>query len=142
MNEKDFINKWIEKIETTLQKFPDDYVNNIETENHKMPGKPITLGSELFGQFEIVDLDGNLVLQTGNYSLIKYILYANRLKPSSIVRPIDENIIAQVVKEYEAQLDSIVKEIKTEISKLLPTSDFLRVSNQIFNSLNLKRYQL
>ncbi len=142
MNEKDFISKWLTKIETSLPNFPDDYVNNIETENYKMPGKPITLGSELFGQFEIVDLDGNLVIQTDNYSLIKYVLYANRLKPSSIVRPLDENIIVQVVKEYEAQLDSIVKEIKTEISKLLPASDFLRVSNQIFNSLNLKRYQL
>ena len=142
MSEKDFISKWIGKIETSLPKFPDDYVNNIETENHKMPGKPITLGSELFGQFEIVDLDGNPVIQTDNYSLIKYVLYANRLKPASILKPIDENNIAKVVKEYEAQLDSIVKEIKTEISKLLPASDFLRVSNQIFNSLNLKRYQL
>ncbi|MDA3860265.1 MAG: hypothetical protein PF445_03475 [Melioribacteraceae bacterium] len=140
MNEKDFISKWIQKIELSLPKFPDDFVNNIETENYNMPGKPITLGSELFGQFEIVDLDGSPVLQTENYNYIKYILYSNKLKPTNIPKPKDESKIASVVKEYEAQLDSIVKEIKHELAKLLPTSDFLRVSNQIFNSLNLQRY--
>ena len=36
-----------------------------------MPGKPIALGSELFGQFELVDLDGNPVLQTDDYNFIK-----------------------------------------------------------------------
>jgi len=142
MNEKDFISKWIEKIESNFQKFPNDFVNNIETENYALPEKPITLGSELFGQYEIVDLDGNPVLQTDDYNFIKYVLYANRLKPSNIPKPISVAEIARVVKEYEAQLDSIVKDIKVELKKLLPTSDFLRISNQIFNALNLQRYQL
>ncbi len=140
MNEKDFINKWIEKIESSFQIFPNDYVTNIEIENYEMPGKPIALGSELFGQFEIVDLEGNLVLQTGDYNFIKYVLYANRLKPEAIPKPTIDSEISRIVKEYETQLDSIVKEIKNELAKLLPTSDFLRVSNQIFNALNLQRY--
>ncbi len=142
MNERDFVSKWIKKIESNFQKFPNDFVGDIETENYDLPGKPITLGSELFGQYEIVDLDGNPVLQTDDYNFIKYILYANRLKPRSIPKPISATEIARVVKEYEAQLDSIVKEIKSELKNLLPTSDFLRVSNQIFNALNLQRYQL
>ncbi len=142
MNERDFVSKWIEKIESNFQKFPNDFVDDIETENYDLPGKPITLGSELFGQYEIVDLDGNPVLQTDDYNFIKYILYANRLKPRSIPKPISTTEIARVVKEYESQLDSIVKEIKNELKNLLPTSDFLRVSNQIFNALNLQRYQL
>ncbi len=140
MNEKGFINKWIEKIESSFQKFPDDFINNIETESYEMPGKPIALGSELFGQFELVDLDGNPVLQTEDYNFIKYVLYSNRLKPLSILKPQSESEINKVVKEYEIQLDSIVKEIKSELAKLLPTSDFLRVSNQIFSALNLQRY--
>ena len=105
-----------------------------------MPGKPIALGSELFGQFELVDLDGNPVLQTDDYNFIKYVLYSNRLKPQSIQKPKSESEIIRIVKEYETQLDSIVKEIKSELTKLLPTSDFLRVSNQIFSALNLQRY--
>ncbi len=142
MNERDFVSKWIKKIESNFQKFPNDFVGDIETENYDLPGKPITLGSELFGQYEIVDLDGNPVLQTDDYNFIKYILYANRLKPRNIPKPISTTEIARVVKEYESQLDSIVKEIKRELKNLLPTSDFLRVSNQIFNALNLQRYQL
>ncbi|MCF6270466.1 MAG: hypothetical protein L3J41_12195 [Melioribacteraceae bacterium] len=140
MSEKDFINKWIEKIESNFRIFPNDFTNSIETENYEMPGKPIALGSELFGQFEIVDLDGNQVLQTDNYNFIKYILYSNRLKPLSIPKPKDETEIKGVVKEYEAQLDSIMKEIRSELTKLIPTSDFLRISNQIFSALNLQRY--
>ena len=140
MNEKDFINKWIKKIESSFQIFPNDYVTNIEIENYEMPGKPISLGSELFGQFEIVDLEGNLVLQTDDYNFIKYVLYANRLKPEAIPKPTIDSEISRIVKEYETQLDSIVKEIKNELTKLLPTSNSLRISNQIFNALNLQRY--
>ena len=140
MNEKDFINSWIEKIESNFQKFPNDYVSNIKTENYEMPGKPISLGSELFGQFEIVDLDGNPVLQADDYNFIKFVLYSNRLKPTSIPKPKNDSEIAKVVKEYEAQLDSIMKEIKSDLTKLMPTSDFLRITNQIFSALNLQRY--
>ena len=140
MNEKDFINSWIEKIESNFQKFPNDYVSDIETENYDMPGKTIALGSELFGQFELVDLDGNPVLQTDDYNFIKYLLYSNRLKPTAIPKPKNNSEIANVVKEYEIQLDSIMKEIKSDLAKLLPTSDFLRITNQIFSALNLQRY--
>ena len=142
MTEVDFVSKWIEKIKSNSKNFPNDFVNDIDTENYNMPEKPITLGSELFGQYEIVDLDGNLILQTDDYSFIKYILYSNRLKPASVLKPTEAEEIKRVVKEYETQLDSIVKEMKYELTKLLPTSDFLRVSNQIFNALNLQRYQL
>jgi hypothetical protein len=140
MNELDFINKWIKSIEENLPLFPNDLVNNIETEDYKMPEKPISLGSELFGQHEIVDLEGNQILQTDDYNFIKYILYSNRLKPSSVPKPKSEIEIESVVKEYEGILDSKMKEIKNELGRVLPTSDFLRVSNQIFNSLNLQRY--
>lgn len=140
MNEKDFINKWIKKIESNFRVFPDDFIGNVETENYKMPGKPIALGSELFGQFEIVDLDGNPILQTDDYNFIKYILYSNRLKPKFIPKPKDKADVKTIIKEYEAQLDSIMKGIKSEQAKLIPTSDFLRISNQIFSALNLQRY--
>jgi hypothetical protein len=140
MNEIDFINKWIENIKKSLPLFPNDLIGNIATEDYKMPGKPIALGSELFGQHEIVDLEGNQVLQTDDYNFIKYLLYSNRLKPSSVPKPKSEAEIANVVKEYEKQLDSTMKEIRDELGGVLPTSDFLRVSNQIFNSLNIQRY--
>jgi len=140
MNDKDFVNKWIEKIESNFKLFPSDFLGSIETENFEMPGKTISLGSELFGQYEIVDLNGNSILQTDDYNVIKYILYANRLKPKLILKPKDSTETKRIVKEYELHLDSIIKEIKFELNKLLPTSNFLRVSNLIFNALNIQRY--
>jgi len=140
MKDKEFVSKWIQKVESMLKKFPDDFLTNIETENFQMPGKTISLGSELFGQFEIVDLNGNPILQTDDYNLIKFVLYANRLKPDSILRPKNKSDIKTVVKGYENLLDSFIKEIKIELNKVLPNSDFLRISNQIFNALNLQRY--
>ena len=140
MTEIKFITKWTDKAKSSIQKFPHDFVNNTKTEKHEMPGTPIALGSELFGQFEIVDLKGNLVVQTDDYNFIKYVLYSNRLKPDWIPKPIDEDEIKRAVKEYEAQLDTVMKEMKRYLIKIIPTSDFLRVSNQIFSALNLQRY--
>lgn len=140
MNDKEFVSKWIQNVGSRLKKFPDDFLTNIETENLQMPGKTISLGSELFGQFEIVDLNGNPILQTDDYNLIKFVLYANRLKPQSILKPKNKSDIKAVVKGYENLLDSFIKEIKIELNKVLPNSDFLRISNQIFNALNLQRY--
>ncbi len=140
MNEKDFIKKWIEKIDNGLKNFPNDFLSGIETYTFKMPGKPITLGSELFGVFEIVDTDGNVILQTDDYNFIKYVLYSNRFKPSEILVPNDISDISKIVKEYGSHLDLQIKEIKLELSEIIPTSDFMKVSNQIFNSINLQRY--
>jgi hypothetical protein len=140
MNEKEFVKKWVEKIKEVLPVFPDDFINGVETQIFNMPGKPITLGSELFGQFEIVDTDGNSILQTDDYSFIKYVLYSNRIKPSEIIVPKEKSDISKVVKTYEAKLDMFIKEIKSELNKVLPTSDFMKISKQIFNSLNLLRY--
>ncbi len=140
MTEIKFITKWTDKAKSSIQKFPHDFVSNTKTEKYEMPGTPIALGSELFGQFEIVDLKGNLVVQTDDYNFIKYVLYSNRLKPDWIPKPIDEDEIKRAVKEYEAQLDTVMKEMKRDLIKIIPTSDFLRVSNQIFSALNLQRY--
>lgn len=140
MTEKEFVKKWNDKIKETLPNFPKDYLTGTEVREFKMPAKPLTLGTELFGQFEIVDSEGNAILQTDNYSLIKYVLYSNRIRPSKILIPQKDSDISKIVSTYGTQLDSIMKEIKLELSKVLPTSDFLKVSNQIFNSLNLSRY--
>jgi len=140
MNEFDFVNKWIGKIENELPKFPDDFLEEVETEIFKLPGKILTLGSELFGQFEVVDSDGALFFQSDDYSLIKFVLYANRLRPVEVLKPINSLVIAKIVKDYEVKLDSLMKDIRTELVKSNPQSDFHRLINQIFNSLNLMRY--
>ena len=73
MNEKQFIDKWIEKIDNDLlTKFPDDYIKEIKTDNFKLPGRSFSITSELFGQYELMDIDEHKVIQTEDYYLVKF----------------------------------------------------------------------
>lgn len=141
MNEQQFIKKWIEKIENDpLTKFPNDYIKEIETENFKLPGKSFSITSELFGQYELMDIDENKVVQTEDFYLVKFLLYANRSKPNSVSIPIAIDELKAIVKKYEKQLDSIIRDVIENIKIVLPNSEPLKLSNQIFNLINLKRY--
>ena len=141
MNEQQFIKKWEEKIENDLLiKFPDDYIKEINTDNFKLPGRSFSITSELFGQYELMDIDENRVIQTEDYYLVKFLLYANRTKPNSVSIPIEREEVKAKVKEYEKLLDSIIKDVMENIKVVLPNSDPLKLSNQIFNLINLKRY--
>ena len=141
MNEQQFIKKWQEKIENNLlTKFPDDYINEIKTDNFKLPGRSFSITSELFGQYELMDIDENRVIQTEDYYLVKFLLYANRTKPNSVSIPLEREEVKATVKENEKLLDSIIKDVMENIKVVLPNSDPLKLSNQIFNLINLKRY--
>ncbi|VAX24920.1 hypothetical protein MNBD_IGNAVI01-2181 [hydrothermal vent metagenome] len=141
MTEQEFIKKWIEKIENDLlTNFPDDYIKEYKTETVQLPSKAFSIASELFGQYEVLDAGNNIVIQTDDYYLVKYLLYANRTKPTSVLVPTVKSEVETVVKEYEKLLDLIIKEVMKEIKVVLPTGDTLKVSNQIFNRINLTRY--
>ena len=141
MTEKQFIEKWVEKIENDLlTKFPDDYIKELETEKFVLPARSFSITSELFGQYELLDIDGNIVIQTEDHAMVKYLLYANRSKPSMVLVPASDEDIKIIVKAHEKILDSIIKEVMENVKVVLPNSDPLRLSNQIFNLINLKRY--
>lgn len=141
MTEQQFVNKWIEKIQNDLlTKFPVDYIKEFKTEIFELPGKSFSIASELFGQFELLDINGNKVIQTENHSLVKYLLYSNRTKPKSVSIPIAIEEIKIVVKQYEKLLDSIIKEVLDNIKLVLPKGDPMKLSNHIFNLINLNRY--
>jgi len=141
MTEQQFVKKWIEKIENDLlTTFPDDYINDSETKIFKLPGKSFSIASELFGQYEVLDISGNKVIQTDDYFLVKYLLYSNRTKPISVSIPISNEDITLIVKQYEKLLDSIIKEVLDNIKVVLPKTDSMKLSNHIFNMINLNRH--
>ena len=142
MKEKDFELFWIKKIENELQNdFPTNYLENIKCDTLALNGKGLTLGPKFFGNYEILDVDGKLVLQTENYSKAKYILYANRKKPVLLFIPKDKGILKNIVKQYETRLDTILIEMNKEFKEKFPNSNnFNKISNHIFNALNLRRY--
>ena len=142
MNEKEFVEFWVGKISgELLMEFPCEFIAGFETEAFSLPGKALVLGSELFGAFELIDIDGAPVFQIPGYIRSKYILYANRLRPSETQIPVEEEDLSEAVKQYEKHLDELVKSIESDYKKHFPTSThFHDVSNQIFNSLKLNRY--
>ena len=84
--------------------------------------------------------DENKVIQTEDYYLVKFLLYANRTKPNSVSKPIISDEVKTVVKKYEKLLDSIIKDVIENIKVVLPNSDPLKLSNQIFYLIDLKRF--
>lgn len=139
---KEFEKKWIHKIEKELlKKFPDEFISITDTSVIKMPQKALSIGTEFFGNYEIVDSDGNTIFSVDNYYKAKYILYSNRLKPKEILMPNDLSKIISAVKEYERLLDSFLREIERSYKLEFPESKFFeRTSSNIFSALNLQRY--
>jgi len=142
MTEKEFAVQWTEEISKVLLKsFPSDFIVGLETEKMNMPQVPLVLGSELFGSYEITDIDGNSLITSDSLIKAKYILYANKEKPASIDIPKSEDEITPVVKDYEKHLDLVLHTIDKEYKKLFPEGkNFYQISSSIFNNLKLKRY--
>jgi hypothetical protein len=142
MLQKDFIKKWIDKIDSSLlKKFPDDFFENEKTKEIVLPSTTLTLGAELFGFHEINDTMGNVIYQAQNFTEAKYILYASRYKLTKIKVPIKHSDISSMVLKYDNYLDLLIRAIKKDFENEFPESkSFNKISNTIFNNLRLQRY--
>ncbi len=142
MNISDFENKWVNKLEEGLLKnFPNDFIEEEEFEEIQLPGKPLLKGSELFGQFEIIDTDGIALLSTDNPDKIRYILYSNRKTPQSVKIVKNDDSLLKLLKKYTNHLDHILRMIAQDFKAEFPSSDkAVSVSNKIFQHLNLHRH--
>ncbi len=142
MTEKEFLQNWVEKIKREiLKEFPAEFITDENTETVELPGAALTLGAELFGSYELNDVEGNPVFQLDSYDKAKYVLYANCSEPKTITIPIDENDIKRLVDEYEKHLDLLIRLLKEDYETKFPEgARFMSVSNSIFYALNLYRY--
>jgi hypothetical protein len=142
MTQKKFTDRWIKRIkEDKLQKFPDSYIKSFDCFEIAFPQKTLLLGSELFGSYEILDINKTVVYTAHSLTEAKYILYANRWLPAKLAIPNDEIDLQNTVKEYEKHLDSIIRECEKDFKFDFPDSDrFSEVSRTIFSSLNIRRY--
>ncbi len=140
MDRKDFINKWNKKIPTI--RFPAfDIDDNSDYEVITLPLKVLLPGSELFGNFEINDIDGNTVLQVDSQVKMKYILYASKQNDKEIKLPKNEEEISNKVKKYESFINSIIKDIQSDyLSNSLDQSKLNKTITQILNFNNIRRY--
>jgi len=142
MTNHEFEKIWEDRIlKDYLKNFPDDYIKLENCRDLTMPGKTLTMGSELFGSFEVVDSEGVAQFTVQNYIEAKYIIYSNRTLPSAVQIPGKEEEISETVKEYENFLDTVLKRIESDFKNEFPESkESVAMSNRIFSNLNLQRY--
>jgi len=142
LNTNEFENKWIEKIgEEILKSFPDDFIHNQNFESLNLPEKPLLMGAELFGIYEIIDTEGEALLNTDSGDKVKYILYANKNKPPIVKILSNEIELSKAVNNYERHLDDIIKLIRENFETEFPNSNKVSSTiNKIFQILNLQRH--
>ncbi len=140
--EKQFVKTWTKEFSDGLLKsFPSEFIAEVDTVVIPLPQKQLILGPELFGNFEITDIDGNLFLNADTIEKAKFILYSNRTKSASVNIPINYEDIKNAVRQYEIHLDSLLRGLEKEFKNTFHNSkNFYEISNQIFISLNLTRY--
>lgn len=139
--EKEFIQRWIERLTSKeLKNFPDAFINS-ECSTIELPQKYLVLGPELFGSYELLDTDGKPHYQAPDMTYAKYVLYANRTKPALINMPVSYDKVNETVKEYEKHLDSLVRMIYDDYKSVFPRSNnHVETASQIFSAIDLRRY--
>ncbi len=141
MTEKEFEKYWMDKIKSEGKNFPSDFIALENCKEIANNNKVLTIGGEFFGSYEIVDVDGKIVAQVSDYAEAKYLVYASLSKPDKIFIPNDIETVKSAVKEYQTYLDELITKMREDFSAKFPESkNFNKVSNNIFNSLNLHRY--
>ncbi len=141
MTEKDFTALWIEKLRKELKSFPSDFVKEWESITVTLPGKTLFLPSPLFNTYQLIDEGGETFYTSDEHFKAKFVIYANRLKPLSILIPAEDLHVYEAVRDYEKYLDKILKDMEADFKQYFPVSkSFKRISAQIFNTLNLTRH--
>lgn len=140
MTEKEFIQKWVDKIKAELKRFPEDFINVSEVEEVLLPGKILFLNPPLFGSYQLTDEAGDTFYSTDDMFRAKYVYYANRVKPNSVKVPVDQLKNYEAVRDYERYLDGFLKEMEKDFKQTFQkTKGFKIISSQIFSTLNLTR---
>lgn len=141
MTKKEFVEYWKNKlISEGIKTFPDDFLDNVETLQKKIPAKTLILGSELFGTFEVITTDGEIIIQAEDYVEAKYYVYASQQRKSEIKFPVDKNLIPLIVKKYEQYIDNIIIEITKDFRKSFQDTKEINPVSEILKVLNLVRY--
>lgn len=141
MTKKEFVDFWKSKLLSEgIKIFPDDFLDNAETLEKKIPATTLILGSELFGSYEVITTSGEVIFQAENYIEAKYYVYSSQQRKSEIKIPVDKNIIPLIVKKYEQYIDNIITEVTKDFKKTFPDSKESTPVSEILKTLNLVRY--
>lgn len=142
MNEKLFIENWINKIQSDgIKNFPQDYINKSQLDCIKIPIKTLVMGQEFFGSYEIITTSGEQVYQASTIDEAKFFLYSSKERNGNAYLPKDKALMKSTVELHSSFLDKLIEQIKKEYKKNFPEGkNLLSVTNEIFQKLNFIRY--
>lgn len=141
MTKKEFVEYWKTKlISEGIKTFLDDFLDNVETLQKIIPAKTLILCSELFGTFEVITIDGEIITKAKDYTEAKYYVYASQQRKSEMKLPVDRNRIPLIVKKYEQYIDKIITEVTKDFKKSFPDTKETNPVTEILKALNLVRY--
>ncbi|MFZ1280116.1 MAG: hypothetical protein WAR59_04720 [Ignavibacteriaceae bacterium] len=142
MNEKLFIDNWISKIQTEgIKQFPFHFIDETQLDIISIPIKTLVVGQEFFGAYEIITTNGEQVYQASTSDEAKFFVYSSKQRDGKAYLPKDKSMISKIVSLYNNYLDELIDKVKVDYKKLFPDGkNFLNVSNEIFQKLNLIRY--
>lgn len=140
--EKELLQKHREKLEATgIRVFPDEFTGKYLGKELKLPGKTLTIGENFFDTIEVVTVNGESFYQAEDNNTAKFIIYANRTLPSSVVIPDDKDKIKTLLKDYELYLSGIIKNFENDYKKNFPDGkNSAGLTLDLLRSFNLVKY--
>ena len=142
MNEKLFIDAWISKIQLDgIKQFPFHFIDESQLDIIPIPIKTLVVGQEFFGAYEIITTSGEQVFQASTSDEAKFIVYSSKQRNGKAYLPKDKSLVSKIVNAYNNYLDELIDIVKIDYKKeFADGKNFLNVSNEIFQKLNLIRY--
>lgn len=142
MNEKIFIENWINKIQSDgIRQFPFHFIDESQLDIISIPINTLVIGQEFFGVYEIITTSGEQVFQAATSDEAKFFVYSSNQRNGKAYLPKDKSLVNKIVSAYNNYLDELIEKVKVDYKKLFPDGkNFLNVSNEIFQKLNLIRY--
>ncbi len=142
MTEKEFVTKLLSEFSEEGRKiFPDSFLKSDDLEKIDLPDKVFIPGKQFFDYYEIISVDGEIVMQFDSFIKCKYLVYASRNPNRPIYLPANSKLMENVVIQFEEYVDSIMLKIQKEFRKNFPDSlNMNKIINQLINKLNLARY--
>lgn len=120
--------------------YPDKTWNTI-TEFIAIPQKALIIGDEFFGNYDILEPEGEMVLRTDSFVKAKYICYASRFRVSSLLIPISEEYLFKIVAAYENYYDKLLKELFKSIFQVIKNDNKTNeIVKDVLTYFNLTRY--
>lgn len=121
--EKEFVAEWYEKLLQTVKIFPKDFIAGDDNGQVTLPDTRLTLGPDFFGEQQLMNSKGEVVLTVSSMMTAKYYIYSAVAGHTTISLPKAQKNIDETVRAYEKYFMGLVKKITADYNRVFPSTD-------------------